>query len=159
MKYKDFQRGQKQLRKGRFSNRGCLYFITTSCFNRQRIFIEKNVVQIVFDTIDWLENKGYIDCYFVILMPDHMHLIFQLLGEKTLSEVMKSLKGYTGRKIKEYLRLETKVWQEQYYDHQIRKNEDFIEIMKYCLYNPVRAGLVETPFDYPFWKSKYKFEI
>lgn len=60
-------------------------------------------MQIVFDAIDWLEKGKCIDCHFVILMPDHLHLVFQLTGDKKLSEVMKSLKGFTGRKIKQYL--------------------------------------------------------
>jgi len=155
MKPKIPETGSRQLRKGRYSQRGYFYFVTTSCFNKQKIFIRDDVVKIIFDTIDWLENNNYIDCYFVIVMPDHLHLVFQLLGTKTLSEVMKSLKGFTGRKIKEKLRLDTPVWQNQFYDHLIRKDEDLLGIMKYCLYNSVRAGLVENPFNYPYWKCKY----
>jgi hypothetical protein len=54
--------------------------------------------------------------------------------------------------------MNTPVWQDQFYDHLIRKNEDLHVIMNYCLYNPVRAGLVEHPLDYPFWKSKFEVE-
>ncbi|MDO9575927.1 MAG: transposase [bacterium] len=152
------ERGSKQLRQGRFSQKGQLYFITSSCFNKQKLFVREDVVQIVFDSIDWLEKKGYIDTYFVIVMPDHLHMIFQLVSRKSLSEVMKSMKGFTGRKIKEKTQLEVPVWQEQFYDHLIRKDESLIETMRYCLYNPVRAGLVENPFDYPYWKCKYNLK-
>ena len=150
--------GSQQLRKGRYSQKDYLYFITTSCFNKQKIFITKDTVQIVFDAIDWLEKEKCIDCYFIIVMPNHLHLVFQLFSKKSLSEVMKSLKGFTGRKIKEKLNLNTAVWQEQFYDHLIRRDESFIEIMKYCLYNPVRKGLAETPFEYPYWKCKYNLK-
>ncbi len=88
-------------------------------------------------------------------MPEHSHLVFQLIGDKTLSEVMKSLKQFTGRKIKQNMKLENPVWQEEYYDHFIRKDEDLLEIINYCWYNPVRAELVDTPDKYPYWKSKY----
>ncbi len=94
------------------------------------------------------------ECRFVILMPDHLHLVFQLTGEKTLSQVIKSLKGFTGRKIKRHLSLNRPVWQEQFYDHAIREDEDLIEIVKYCMLNPVQEGLVENPLDYPHWRSK-----
>jgi len=149
------ERGSKQLRKHRHSQQENFYFITTSCFNKQKLFITKDAVQSVFDCIKWLEKEKCMDCYFAILMSDHLHLIFQLLGRKTVSEVMKGLKGFTGRKIKCLLKLNTPVWQDQFYDHLIRKDEDLVEIMKYCLYNPVWAGLVENPFDYPHWKSKF----
>ncbi len=150
--------GSKQLRKNRHSEEGYLYFITSSCFNKQKLFVNEDTVHIVFDTVDYLEKKGYIDCYFIIVMPDHVHLILQLFNKKSLSEVMKSLKGFTGRKIKENLNLDVPVWQEQFYDHLIRKDENLIEIMKYCLYNPVRKGLTSSSFDYPYWKCKYNLK-
>ncbi|KPL19344.1 MAG: hypothetical protein AMJ92_03395 [candidate division Zixibacteria bacterium SM23_81] len=153
--YKKPVRGSRQLRKHRYSQAGEVYFITTSCFNKQKVFLKKEVVQIVFDTIDWLEQKKHIECYFAMVMPDHLHIVFQLLDKKTLSEVMKSLKGFTGKRIKECLKITTFAWQEQFRDHLIRDDEGLVEIIKYCLYNPVRAGQVATPLDYPFWTSKF----
>ena len=158
MKPKIPESGSRQLRKGRYSREDYLYFITTSCFNKRKIFITKEIVQVVFDTIDWLEKGKYIDCYFVMVMPDHLHLIFELFNRKSLSEVMKSLKGFTGIKIKERLNLDIPVWQGQFYDHLIRKDESLVEIMEYCLYNPVRKGLAQTPFDYPYWKCRYNLK-
>ena len=111
--------------------------------------------QIVFDCLDWLENKKYIDLHFCIAMPDHVHLVFQLIGDKTLSEVIKSLKQFTGRKIKRII-IKNPVWQEGYYDHLIRKKESLLEIIKYCWYNSVRAGIVDDPRRYPYWRSKYE---
>lgn len=134
-------RGYRQLRKHRHSQRDHFYFITTCSFNKQKLFVRKIATQVVFDTIDWLEKEKRINCYFAILMPDHLHLIFQLLEKKSLSEVMKSLKGFTERKLKGHLGLNTPVWQNQFYDHLIREDEDLIDIMKYCFYNPVRRGL------------------
>ncbi len=155
MKLKIPEIGSKQLRKGRYSEEGYFYFVTTSSFNKKNILARKDVAKIIFDTINWLEKNNYIDCYFIIIMPNHLHLVFQLFTKKTLSEVIKSLKGFTGRKIKENLKLDTPVWQDQFYDHLIRKDENLVGIMKYCLYNPVRRGLVENPLDYPYWKCKY----
>jgi len=33
-----------------------------------------------------------------------------------------------------------------------------LEIIKYCWYNPVRAGIVDNPKEYPYWRSKYDLE-
>ena len=74
---------------------------------------------------------------------------------------MTSFKGYTGRKIKKMLdniepkMVPVKIWQNQYYDHLIRKDESYTKIMRYCLYNPVRKGIVDEPQKYPFWWCKY----
>jgi len=152
------EKGSYKLRIGRFSHHGYVYFITTRCFNKNKIFVDKNAVQVIFECIDWLTSRSYIDLHFCVVMPDHIHLVISLEGSKHLSEVIKSLKQYTSRRIKLILSLSDPVWQEQYYDHVIRKEENIIEIIKYCWYNPVRAGLVTNPNDYPYWKSKHALE-
>lgn len=155
-KPKFIEKGYKELRKGRYSQKGAFYFITVCCYNRQKNFLYKENVQILFNALGWLEKEKYLEMHFSIVMPDHIHLIFQLTGNKTLSEVIKSLKQFTGRRIKQRMHVKTPIWQEQYYDHLIRKDEDLLEIIKYCWYNPVRAGIVDNPNEYPYWRSKYE---
>ena len=95
-------------------------------------------------------------------MPDHIHTVFKLEQGQTLSRIMMSFKGYTGRKIKQLITSvdqqqdPSHIWQDQYYDHSIRKNESYQEIIKYCLYNPVRKSLVNKPQEYPFWWCRYE---
>lgn len=95
-------------------------------------------------------------------MPDHIHTVFKIEDNQTLSQVMMSFKGFIGKKIKElFSKIEPnktlpKIWQSQYYDHLIRKNENYIEIMNYCLYNPVRKEIVNEPQEYPYWWCKYE---
>jgi len=150
------EKGLYQLRKGRYSVKNGFYFITFCCSKKQKIFLEKENAEIVFDSLDWLEKNKYIDLYFCIVMPDHVHLILQLIGNKVLSEVIKSLKQFTGKKIKQNIGLTTNIWQEGFYDHYIRQDESLLEVVKYSWFNPVRKGLVEDPNEYPYWKSKYK---
>jgi len=45
---------------------------------------------------------------------------------------------------------ETPLWQKGYYEHVLRDEEDSKEIAFYIIANPVRAGLVQSPDDYPF---------
>ncbi|MCK4330669.1 transposase [candidate division WOR-3 bacterium] len=149
------EKGKKELRKGRFSKKGGFYFITTCCYKKQKIFINNKNVQIFFNSLEWFVNKEFIDLYFCITMPDHVHIVFELVGDKTLSEVIKGLKQFAGRRIKKNLGLTNPIWQEQYYDHLIRRDESLFEIIKYCWYNPVRAGIVDNPEEYPYCKSKY----
>ena len=42
------------------------------------------------------------------------------------------------------------LWQKGYYEHVLREDEDSKEIAHYIIANPVRAGLVQSPDDYPF---------
>ena len=91
-------------------------------------------------------------------MPDHIHLVIKLGSEQTLSQVMQSLKGYTAKEINKLKGQKGHVWQDQYYDHLIRKEEDMRNIILYCYENPVRRNLIQEAKDYPFWRCKFEIE-
>jgi hypothetical protein len=46
-----------------------------------------------------------------------------------------------------------RLWQKGYYERVLRDEEPTTDIIRYIIANPVRAGLVIEPGDYPFWGS------
>ena len=44
-------------------------------------------------------------------------------------------------------------WQEGSHEHVLRGDEDARHVARYIIENPVRAGLVTTPFQYPYLGS------
>ena len=44
----------------------------------------------------------------------------------------------------------TPLWQEGYYEHVLREDGDPRQVARYILENPIRAGLVANPLDYPY---------
>ena len=115
-------KGSKYLRKGRASVEGNYYSITTRTHQKQKLFILPGAADIVIDSLLWLEKKNIIDLEVAVVMPDQLHFVACLrLG--TLSSLMHSLKSFASKKIKEHLNCDVKIWQPQYYDHAIRKDE------------------------------------
>jgi putative transposase len=151
-------RGSRQLRKGRVSLAGAFYFVTSCCEGRRRLFDDADNTRVVFDCLDWLVAREWLDLHFAVVMPDHIHLVFELQGTRELPAVMKSFKQFTSRRIGERTALSGPVWQEGYYDHAIRRTESLADIIKYCWFNPVRAGLVKEPSEYQWWRSKHRLE-
>ena len=47
-----------------------------------------------------------------------------------------------------------RLWQESYFDRTLRENESPADVISYIVGNPVRAGLVKGPEQYPFWGSQ-----
>jgi hypothetical protein len=45
------------------------------------------------------------------------------------------------------------LWQRSYFEHVMRDDEDTFQVARYILDNPVRAGIVRNPEDYPFLGS------
>jgi REP element-mobilizing transposase RayT len=152
------ERGKRQLRKGRVSLPGTFYFVTSCCEGKHRLFEDTENARVVFDCLDWLTAHGWLDLHFGVVMPDHVHLVFELQGTRELSALMKSFKQFTGRRIAQRTGLSGRVWQEGYYDHAVRRAESLADIIRYCWFNPVRAGLVRNPSEYPWWRSKCRLE-
>ena len=77
---------------------------------------------------------------------------------ETLAKVMHSFKRFTAREINKLLGREGPLWQSQYYDHAIRKDESLMDILRYCYENPVRKGIVDEAREYPYWRCKFSVE-
>lgn len=101
-------------------------------------------------------EQGNVESLAFVIMPDHFHWLLVLGGTMSLSEVVGSVKSYSGRSIKRCLPAYPQnepVWQEGYHDHALRKEEDVQEIARYIVANPLRAGLVGKAGDYPLWDA------
>jgi REP element-mobilizing transposase RayT len=83
-------------------------------------------------------------------MPDHIHLLGILTGQRQLSEVVRILKGRTGRTLNSLLGQSGSFWQSAFYDHAVRREENLEAITRYIQENPVRQGLVVDPSEYPY---------
>jgi putative transposase len=88
-----------------------------------------------------------------VVMPDHVHWLFQLGDLVTLSTAMKAFKARSAQRLNEKLVRSGPIWQKAYYDHALRGDEDMQGIARYIVGNPLRAGLVDRIGDYPHWDA------
>ena len=88
-----------------------------------------------------------------VVMPDHVHWLFQLGEYMDLSAAIKRFKARSARRVNDYLHRQGALWQKSFYDHALRKDEDVQGVARYIVANPLRAGLVEHVGDYPLWDA------
>ncbi|MFH2036731.1 MAG: hypothetical protein ABIJ45_10040 [Candidatus Zixiibacteriota bacterium] len=90
-------------------------------------------------------------------MAINFHLIVDL-KHWNLSDILKKLKlkiAYEVRQFQGVQRL--KVWQNRFWDHIIRNQDDFNKHIDYIHFNPVKHGLTTNPIDWKFSSfDKYK---
>ncbi len=79
-------------------------------------------------------------------MPDHIHVLALTHGP-SLIEMIRRLKGRSAADLRRRLGIRG-VWQASFHDQMVREPERLIEILRYVLNNPVRAGLVREWRDY-----------
>ena len=144
----------KNLRKGRRSIPAQTYLVTTATFHRIPIFHDLNNGRIVARCIGHQEEKGHVTNLAFVIMPDHIHWLFSLSGDKTLSTIIAQMKSFSSRFINDRMNLGHKaIWQAGFHDHALRKEEDLRNVARYIIANPLRAGLAENIGDYPLWDA------
>jgi 7-keto-8-aminopelargonate synthetase-like enzyme/REP element-mobilizing transposase RayT len=160
------------LRRGRVSLPAECYFVTT-CVAGKRPLLKDTGARAVIEALRWLREEGRIRLLGFVVMPDHLHLAIALrsraearshreeLGNlavrcgsdllvATLPEVMRSLKGFTGKRLTEELGLPSPLWQDGYHDNLLRDRREFEKRLEYMHDNPRRCGLVNRAEEYPF---------
>lgn len=146
------QRKQLRLKGYNYNNNG-YYFITICTKNRKKLLSKINVgvaahsgPKIELTNIGKIIKK-YIQNYNLkfknirideyIIMPDHIHLIIKLFGSPkaatpTISNIINSFKTLITKEIG------YSIWQRNYYEHIIRNEKEYLEIIEYIYNNPIR---------------------
>jgi REP element-mobilizing transposase RayT len=87
-----------------------------------------------------------------VVMPDHVHLVFTPLaddkGPISLPEILQKVKSESAHRINKSLGRKGRVWQDESFDHVLRREEGIDAKLDYLRFNPVRAGLVGAPSAY-----------
>ena len=90
------------------------------------------------------------------VMPNHAHAVVTPFAEHTLSDVLQAWKSYSAHEINRQLKRKGKVWQKESFDHVVRNQAGFEKFVSYTEQNPVAAGLVASPADWPFSSARHR---
>ncbi len=71
-----------------------------------------------------------------VIMPNHVHALFQPLGENQLSDILHTWKRFSARKINQEENRSGALWQPDYWDRLIRSQEHFLWVQNYIKNNP-----------------------
>ena len=142
----------KNLRKGRYSEPGRPYLITSVTHNRIPVFTDLYCTRLVVNEMRKLHDSGVVDSIAWVIMPDHLHWLFTL-HVSSLSEVIRQIKGRSACKMNAECHVVRQLWQRGFHDHALRKEEDIKAVARYVIANPLRAGLVSSVGDYPHWDA------
>jgi putative transposase len=139
---------------------GKIFFITFCTHHRWRL--SASCRQIVLDAC--LAGDGLLfELLAVVVMPTHVHMALiprqTDAGQISIPEIMQAIKGASAHRINKELGRQGRVWQQESFDRALRREEQLEDKIYYMLENPVRAGLVRNPLDYPWtWRKTEGWE-
>jgi len=91
-----------------------------------------------------------------VIMPNHIHILMTVPGEMSIEKAMQLIKGGFSFRANKELGFRGEVWQRGYSDVRILDDKSFQQHREYIENNPVKAGLANTPDEYPFGTAYLK---
>lgn len=116
------------------------------------ILRDPTVHQIVAGALRHFDGERYALDSFVV-MPNHVHVIFQPMAAHPVAKVVKSWKGFTSREINRHCGTQGALWQERYWDRLLRSPLHHVMCREYVRLNPTKAHLREH--QYAWWERPF----
>jgi putative transposase len=100
------------------------------------------------DILREARDHFHLSLYNYCLMTNHVHLLFKVCFEDTLSKVMHWMSTTFSRKFNKLAGRKGHLWEGRFRSAIIEEASYFFRCMAYLDLNPVRAGLAATPIEY-----------
>src|SRR5437868_10850265 len=128
-------------------NEPVIIYLTVCSKDRKSVFASKDSAAVVVDA--WQKASLWLVGRYVF-MPDHIHLFcspnrFPVTPLKQWLKYWKSLASLSWPRPTDH-----PIWQRDFWDTQLRRQESYDSKWEYVVSNPVRAGLVKEPNDWSF---------
>ncbi|ULJ61508.1 REP-associated tyrosine transposase [Wielerella bovis] len=145
----------------RFYRQGALYFFTVVTYQRRPILTNTDVMPVLKAAFKTVQQKYPFKIMALVVLPDHLHTIWQMPeNDANFSIRWNQIKRYVSHHCKHYDNLnkttseikkrQSSFWQQRFWEHCIRDDEDFANCMDYIHYNPVKHGYVQAAKDWRF---------
>lgn len=140
-------------RTARIAPKEFVYHVLTRGNNKQDVFKDDEDFGKYIEILRQYKTRYKYKLYHYALMSNHVHLVIETTKEGgELSQIMKGINLSYAQHYKKKYKHEGHFWQDRYKSILISKDEYLLACGSYVELNPVRAGMVKEPKEYP-WSS------
>jgi len=131
----------------RYFKEANLVFLTNVTLDRKPLLVKH--IDLFHDAIKSTRQSSPFEAIAWVVLPDHFHMIVRAERENP-SALMRRLKLSFSTRLRGRIGVVSgRIWQYRFWDHIIRDQNDMNRHIDYIHYNPVKHGLVRSPFDWP----------
>jgi len=103
----------------------------------------------IIDAVHRAATAARFDLLAYTVMPDHVHIL--ALGIADDANAVRFMQRFKQMSSYHYAReMGTTLWQQSFFDHVLRREEDVLPIARYILGNPASAGLIRFEEEWPY---------
>lgn len=148
-------------------------FITVTCLEWKPVLEDDRFKDIVIESLSFLTKANRITVYAFVIMRNHFHMIWQILGEHKREEVQRDFLKFTSQQILKILRNEHspmlakllvrakdrkyQVWERNSLGIPIWSERVLWQKLEYIHHNPVKAGLCKYPEEFKYSSAGFYY--
>ena len=103
------------------------------------LFKDPHLRKVVESSLEFFNENGDGQGRYVlhsyVVMPNHVHVLFELKDAADLPKVLKSWKGYSAREVNRLCNKTGVVWQDEYFDRLVRDADHYQRVVEYVRQN------------------------
>jgi len=146
-------------------------FFTATCKDWLPFLKENDCKEIIIKSLKYLVENNRVRVFGFVIMSNHMHIIWQMMGDHKPADVQRDFMKFTAQHIKYYLKEKNpallnqclvnakdrkyQIWKRNPLSIDIYTEEVMLQKLNYIHLNPVRAGLVENQESYYFSSAAF----
>ncbi len=146
-------------------------FYTATILEWKPLLQQDKYKDIIIESLRFLVCKKRITLYAFVIMSNHIHLIWQALGEFTPDNIQHSLMSFTAHQFKNDLKQkhpqvlsqfkvdakdrDYQFWERNSLGIDLFNEAVFFQKLDYIHWNPVKAGLCKLPEEYYYSSAKF----
>ena len=130
---------------------GAIYHVTVRGNNGEALYREDADRELWLSKLSDAVRETEIECHAWCQMTNHAHLCLRT-PKGNLAKAMQTLNGEYARGFNRRHRRRGHVHERRYFSVEIKHDRHLIEVIRYVVLNPLRAGLCHAPAHWP-WSS------
>ena len=148
-------------------------FTTITCLEWKHLLTEDRFKDIIISSLEYLVKKQRVTICSFVIMNNHLHLVWQMVGDSRREDVQRDFLKYTAQQILKVLRSEQSPWLEEIRVRAIDRKYQVWERralhiplwsakalwqkIRYIHENPVRAGLSRQEEEYRYSSATFYY--
>ena len=126
------------------------FFVTTKPSQGRPLLQSNRNATLMIDVLRGYVAAGKFRVHDFVVMPNHVHLLMTVGADITIEKAMQFIKGGFSYRLKKEFGHVGEVWQRGFSDERIKDRQSFLQHREYIAGNPVKAGLANSPEDFPY---------
>ena len=144
------------MRRPRILLPGARYHVTARANHKELLLETEAVKQMFLDVVAGASKKYDFRLDNFVLMGNHFHFLVQPTGEASLSQIMKWILQTFAIRYNRANDLWGHFWGDRFFSWIIPNLKAFVHAFAYIDANPVRAGLVTQPWEWPWGGARLR---